>query len=59
MDDRCFEYSIVVALCHKEIKNLQERIQSNHHLLSVDYNWGVGGGGGGGIDFPTGTKEWK
>ena len=52
MDDRCFEYSIVVALYHKEIKNHPERIQGNHYLFSCDYNWH-------GIDFPAGIKEWK
>ena len=51
-DDRCFEYSIVVALRHMEIKSHPERIQGNHHLFSCDYNWQ-------GIDFPAGIKEWK
>ena len=50
VDNECFEYSIVVALRHKEIKNHPERIQGNHHLLSCDYNWQ-------GIDFPAGIKE--
>ena len=50
VDNRCFEYSIIVALRHKEIKNHPERIQGNHHLLSCDYNWQ-------GIDFPAGIKE--
>ena len=50
--NRCFEYSIVVALRHKEIKNHPERIQGNHHLFSCDYNWQ-------GIDFPAGIKWWK
>ena len=52
MDDRCFEYSVVAALRHKKIKSHPERIQSNHHLFSCDYNWQ-------GIDFPAGIKEWK
>ena len=51
MDNRCFEYSIVVPL-HKEIKNHPERIQDNHHFFSCDYNWQ-------GIGFPAGIKEWK
>ena len=51
-NDRCFEYSIVVALRHMEIKSTPERIQGNHHLFSCDYNWQ-------GIDFPAGIKEWK
>ena len=52
MDDKCFNYSIVVALLHNEIKNHPERIQGNHHLFSCDYNWR-------GIDFLAGIKEWK
>ena len=44
VNDRCFEYSIVVALHHKEFKNHPERIQDNHHLFFCDYNWQ-------GIDF--------
>ena len=51
-DDRCFEYSIVVALHHIEIKSHPERIQGSHHLFYCDYNWQ-------GIDFPVGIKEWK
>ena len=51
-DGRCFEYSIVVALRHMEIKSTPERIQGNHHLFSCDYNWQ-------GIAFPAGIKEWK
>ena len=39
VDNRCFEYSIIVALRHKEIKNHPERIQGNHHLFSCDHNW--------------------
>ena len=52
VDNRCSEYSIIVALRHKEIKNHPERIQGNHHLFSCDYNWQ-------GIDFLRGIKEWK
>ena len=52
VDDRCFEYSIVVALRHKEIRNHQEKIQGSHHLFSSNYNWQ-------GIDSPAGIKEWK
>ena len=50
--NRCFEYSIVVALRHKEVKNHPERIQGNHHLFSCDYNWH-------GIDFLAGIEDWK
>ena len=52
VDGRCFEYSLVVALRHNEIKSHPERIQGNHHLFSCDYNWQ-------GIDFLAGIKEWK
>ena len=52
MDNRGFEYSIVVALRHNEIKNYPERIQGNHHLFSCDYNCR-------GIDLSAGIKEWK
>ena len=51
-DDRCFGYSIIVALHHIEIKNHPERIQANHYLFYFDYNWQ-------GKDFPAGIKEWK
>ena len=33
-ENRCFEYSIVVALHHKEIKNHPERISRIHHYFS-------------------------
>ena len=36
VDNRCSEYSLVVALRHKEIKNHPERKQGNNHLLSCD-----------------------
>ena len=52
VDDSCFEYSIVVALRHNEIKSHPERIQGNHNLFSCDYNWCS-------IDFLAGVKEWK
>ena len=52
VDNRCFEYSIVVALHHKEIKNHPERIQGIHHYFSCGYSWW-------GIDFLAGIKEWK
>ena len=48
--DRCFEYSIVVALHHKEIKNHPERIQALHYHFSFDNNWG-------GIEFPARIKD--
>ena len=51
-DDRCFEYSIVVALRHMKIKSHPERIQGNHYLFSCDYNWQ-------GINFPAGIRMEK
>ena len=51
VDDRCFEYSIVVALHHKEIQNHPKRI-SDSNLFSCEYNWW-------GIDFSAKIKEWK
>ena len=36
--DYCFEYSIVIALHHKKIKNHPERISRIHHYFSWDYN---------------------
>ena len=45
VDNRCFEYSIVVALHHKEIKNHPEKISGMHHYFSREYNWWS-------IDFP-------
>ena len=51
-ENRCFEYSIVVALHHKEIKNHPERISHIHHYVFWDYNWE-------GIEFPAEIKDWK
>ena len=51
VDNRCFEYSIVVALHHKEIKNHPERMQGIHHYFSCEYSWM------GGIDFLAEIKE--
>ena len=51
-DNRCFQYSIIVALHHKRFKNHPERMSSIHHYFSYDYNWE-------GIEFPAGIKDWK
>ena len=48
-NDRCFQYSIIVALHHKEIKNHPERISPIHHYISWNYNWED-------IDFTAGMK---
>ena len=50
-DNKCFHYSITVALIHQEIENHPERI-SNIKPFIDKYNWK-------GIDFPAGIKDWK
>ena len=47
-----FEYSIVITLHHKKIKNHPERISRIQHYFSFDYNWES-------IEFPAGMKDWK
>ena len=50
-DNKCFQYSIAVALNHQEIGNHPERI-SNIKPFIDKYNWK-------GIDFPAGVKDWE
>ena len=50
-DNKCFQYSITVALNHQNIENHPERI-SNIKPFINQYNWE-------GIDFPAGIKDWK
>ena len=50
-DNKCFQYSITVALNHQEIENHPERI-SNIKTFIDKYNWK-------GIDFPAGIQDWK
>ena len=50
-DNKCFQYSITVALNHQNIGNHPERI-SNIKPFIDQYNWE-------GIDFPAGIKDWK
>ena len=50
-DNKCFQYSITVALNHQNIENHSERI-SNIKTFIDQYNWE-------GIDFPAGVKDWK
>ena len=50
-DNKCFQYSITVALNHQNIENHPERI-SNIKPFTDQYNWE-------GIDFPSGIKHWK
>ena len=49
--NKCFQYSITVALNHQNIENYAEGI-SNIKPFINQYNWE-------GIDFPVGTKDWK
>ena len=51
-DDKCFKYSIIVALHHNEFKNHPERISNMHHFFPYEYN-------SEGIEFPAGIKDWK
>ena len=48
-----FQYSIIVALHHREFKNRPERISNLHNDFFSDYyNWD-------GIEFSAGIKDWK
>ena len=51
-DDKCFKYSIIVALNQKEFKNHPERLSNTHHFFSYDYNWED-------IEYPARIKDWK
>ena len=48
-DNKCFQYSITVALNHQNIENNPERI-SNIKPFTDNYNWKD-------IDFPAGIKD--
>ena len=50
-DNKCFQYSITVALNHQNIENYPERISNIMPFIS-QYNWE-------GIEFPAGIKDWK
>ena len=51
-NNRCFEYSILVALHHQEdIDNYPERIP-NIQFFSHKYKWN-------GIEFTAGKKDWE
>ena len=50
-DNKCFQYSITVALNLQIIENHPERT-SNIKPFINQYNWE-------GIDFPAGIKDWK
>ena len=50
-DNKCFQYSITVALNHQKIGNNPERILNIKPFID-NYNWK-------GIDFPAGVKGWE
>ena len=50
-DNKCFQYSVTVALNYQNIENHPERISNIKHFIDK-YNWK-------GIDFPAGIKDWK
>ena len=50
-DDNCFQYSLTVALNHKQIKSHPERISKIKPFID-QYNWKE-------IDFPTHSKGWE
>ena len=50
-DDKCFQYSITVALNHQNIENHPERISNNKPFID-QYNWED-------IEFATGIKDWE
>ena len=50
-DNKCFQYSITVALHHQDIENHSERITNIGPHIGR-HNWE-------GIEFPAGIKDWK
>ena len=50
-DNKCFQYSITVALHHHDTENHPERIKNIGPHIGL-YNWE-------GIEFPAGIKDWK
>ena len=50
-DDKCFQYTVAVALNHKQIKSHPERISKTNPFIK-EYNWKE-------IDFPLHRKDWK
>ena len=50
-DNKCFQYSIIVALNHQNIENHPKRI-SNIGIFTDQCNWE-------GVEFPAGIKRWK
>ena len=50
-DNKCFQYSVTVALHHQDIENHPERITNIGPHIGL-YNWE-------GMEFPAGIKHWK
>ena len=50
-DNKCFQYSITVALNHQNIEHHPERISDIKPFIN-QYHWK-------GIDFPAGIKHWR
>ena len=50
-DDKCFQYAMIAALHHDDIKNHSEHTSNLEEFIS-DYNWKE-------IDFPSHSKDWK
>ena len=50
-DDHCFQYSIPVALDHKNIGRNRQRTSKIKPFIT-EYNWN-------GIEFPVGSKDWE
>ena len=50
-DNKCFQYSITVALNHQKIESHPERISNDRPHID-QYNWE-------GTEFPAGIKDWK
>ena len=49
-DDNCFQYALIIALNHKQIKSHPERISKIKPFIN-QYNWKE-------IDFPSHSKEY-
>ena len=50
-DNKCFQYTVTVALNHEEIKNNPQRITKIKPFLN-EYNWEE-------INFPSEKDDWK
>ena len=50
-DNKCFQYDVIVALNHKEIKKGLDRIKKNKPFISR-WNWE-------GLNLPSEKDDWK